>query len=98
MGNQRKNWPRTRCRTTPGTRGRVDNHMANFFHCVKTREKPVSPVEIQHRTVSACHLANLAVRLQRKLTWDPQTQQIIGDEEANSWQQRPQRKPYVLEA
>jgi myo-inositol 2-dehydrogenase/D-chiro-inositol 1-dehydrogenase len=75
-----------------------DNHMANFFDCVKTRGKPVSPVDIQHRTVSACHLANLAVRLQRKLTWDPQTQRMIGDEEANSWQQRPQRKPYVLEA
>ncbi len=75
-----------------------DNHMANFFHCLKTREKPVSPVEIQHRTISACHLANLAVRLGRKLTWDPAAQQIIGDEEANGWQQRPQRKPYVLEA
>jgi hypothetical protein len=75
-----------------------DNHMANFFQCVKTREKPVSPVEIQHRTVSACHLANLAVRFKRALTWDPQTEQIVGDEEANRWQQRPQRSPYVLEA
>ncbi len=73
-----------------------DNHMANFFHCVQTREQPVSPVAIQHRTVSACHLANLAVRFQRKLTWDPQTQQIVGDEEANSWQRRPQREPYVI--
>ena len=75
-----------------------DNHMANFFHCVKTREKPVSPVEIQHRTISACHLANLAVRLGRKLTWDPETQQMVGDEEANGWQKRTQRKPYVIEA
>jgi len=74
-----------------------DNHMANFFHCVKTRDEPVSPVRIQHRTVTACHLANLAVRLNRKLTWDPASQQIVGDDEANSWQQRPQRKPYVLE-
>ncbi|MHB0959854.1 MAG: Gfo/Idh/MocA family protein [Pirellulaceae bacterium] len=75
-----------------------DNHMANFFHCVETREKPVSPVEIQHRTISACHLANLAVRLRRKLTWDPETQQIVGDEEANRLQQRAQRQPYVIEA
>lgn len=75
-----------------------DNHMANFFQCVKTREKPVSPVEIQHRTISACHLANLAVRLGRKLTWDPEAQQMMGDEEANSWQKRTQRTPYVIEA
>ena len=75
-----------------------DNHMGNFFQCVKTREKPVSPVEIQHRTITACHLANLAVRLQRKLTWDPESQEIIGDDEANGWQKREQRHPYVVEA
>ncbi len=75
-----------------------DNHMGNFFACVKSREKPVSPVEIQHRTITACHLANLAVRLKRKLTWDPKTQEIIGDDDANSWQQRPQREPYTIDA
>ncbi len=75
-----------------------DDHMTNFFHCVKTREKPVSPVEIQHRTITACHLANLAVRLKRRLTWNPETQEIIGDDDANSWQQRQQRKPFTIDA
>ncbi len=75
-----------------------DDHMADFFHCVKTRQEPVSPVRIQHRTVTACHLANLAVRLRRKLTWDPETEQIVGDDEANRWQQRAQRRPYTIEA
>ncbi len=75
-----------------------DNHMSNFFQCVKTREQPVSTVEIEHRTITACHLANLAVRLQRKLTWDPQSEEIVGDEEANSWQKREQRKPYSIDA
>ncbi len=75
-----------------------DNHMGNFFACVKSREQPVSPVEIQHRTVSACHLANLAVRLRRKLTWNPTTQEIIGDDDANRWQKRNQRKPYTIDA
>lgn len=73
-----------------------DNHMGNFFQCVKTREKPVSPVEIQHRTITACHLANLAVRLKRKLTWDPVQEQIVGDDEANAWQKREQRAPYTI--
>ena len=75
-----------------------DNHMANFFHCVKTREQPVSPVEIEHRTITACHLANLAVRLKRKLTWNPETEEMIGDDEANGWQRRTQRKPYTIDA
>jgi hypothetical protein len=70
--------------------------MGNFFQCLKTREKPVSPVEIQHRTITACHLANLAVRLKRKLTWDPVTEQIVGDDEANAWQKREQRAGYVI--
>ncbi len=78
--------------------GRVTITWRNFFNCVKTREKPVSPVEIQHRTITACHLANLAVRLKRKLTWDPQSEEIIGDDEANSWQKRTQRKPYTIDA
>ncbi len=74
-----------------------DSHMGNFFHCVKTREKPVAPVEIEHRTITACHLANLAVRLQRKLTWNPETEEIVGDGEANGWQKREQRKPYTID-
>ena len=49
------------------------DHMGNFFDCVKTREEPVSPVRIQHRTITACHLTNISLRLGRKLTWDPET-------------------------
>jgi hypothetical protein len=75
-----------------------ENHMANFFECVKTREEPVSPVRIQHRTVTVCHLTNISLRLGRKLTWDPQDEQIVGDEEANGWLKREQRAPYAFEA
>lgn len=84
---------------TDAWRVRASNdHMGNFFACVKSRETPVSPVEIQHRTVTACHLANLAVRLKRKITWDPKTEEMIGDDEANSWQKRTQRAPYTIDA
>jgi predicted dehydrogenase len=73
-----------------------DGHMGNFFQCVKSREEPVSPVRIQHRTITACHLTNIALRLGRTLTWDPQAEQIVGDDEANAWQRREQRAPYQV--
>jgi len=73
-----------------------NNHMGNFFACVKSRQEPVSPVRIQHRTITACHLTNISLRLGRKLTWDPEKQQILGDEEADGWQKRTQRAPYVI--
>jgi len=72
------------------------DHMANFFDCVKTRKQPCTPVQVEHRTITACHLTNLSIRLNRKLTWDPVNQQIVGDEEANAWQERQQRTPYAI--
>lgn len=72
------------------------DHMANFFECVKTRREPVAPVRIQHRTVTACHLTNMSIRLGRRLTWDPQAEQIVGYDEANAWQRREQRAPYTI--
>ncbi|MAD80249.1 MAG: dehydrogenase [Planctomycetaceae bacterium] len=74
------------------------NHMGNFFECVKTRQEPVSPVRIQHRTITACHLTNISLRLDRKFAWNPKAQQIIGDPEANAWQEREQRSPYQIRA
>ncbi|NOY41302.1 MAG: Gfo/Idh/MocA family oxidoreductase [Planctomycetes bacterium] len=75
-----------------------DNHMGNFFACVANREEPVSPVQVQHRTVSVCHLTNISIRLQRPLKWDPVAQQILGDDEANSYLQRQQRSPWGITA
>jgi len=75
-----------------------DDHMGNFFHCIKTRIKPISDVESQHRSVSACHLANISMRLGRKLQWDPQKEQFVGDSEASGMLSRPQRAPYTIVA
>jgi predicted dehydrogenase len=72
------------------------DHMADFFRCVKTRKQPCTPVPVEHRTVTACHLTNISIRLKRKLIWDPVKQEIVGDEEANSWQKRKQREPYGI--
>lgn len=74
------------------------DHMGNFFECVASREEPVSPVRIQHRTITACHLTNISLRLGRKLTWAPETERIVGDDEAAAWVGREQRAPYLVRA
>ena len=72
------------------------NHMANFFECCQDRTQPISDVATHHRTMTTAHLANIAIRLGRKLAWNPQTEQIVGDDEANKWQKREQRKGYEI--
>ncbi len=74
-----------------------NNHMGNFFDCVKSRKAPVVDAESGHRAVSVCHLGVLALRLGRKLNWDPEKEQFLGDKEANSYLSREQRKPYSYE-
>ena len=72
------------------------DHMRNFFECIKTREQPISDVFSHHRAMTTCHLANLCIRLGRPLKWDPHTEQIVGDKEANAWQKREQRQGYEI--
>jgi predicted dehydrogenase len=74
------------------------DHMGNFFDCVRTRKEPVCPAEVGHRAASLCHLGGIALRLGRKLTWDPATEEFVGDKEANGHLAREQRKPWTYEA
>ena len=71
-----------------------NNHMGNFFDCVRSRKPPICDVETGHRSASVCHLGAISLRLKRKLTWDPAKEVIVGDEEANSYVARPMRPPY----
>ena len=76
--------------------GRSPGHHRNFLDCVKTRQQPVAHVEAGHRTASLCHLNNIAMRVQRKLRWDPATEQFIDDSEANRWVTPNMRAPWSL--
>ncbi len=76
---------------------RLDRHMGNFMECVRDRSLPVSDVFSHHRALTTCHLANIALRLGRKLQWNPEIEQIVGDSTANAWQAREQRKGYEIE-
>lgn len=72
------------------------DHMGNFFECVRSRKAPICEAAVGHRAASLCHLGNIALRLGRKLTWDPASEHFKGEhkKEANSFLSRPMRKPY----
>jgi myo-inositol 2-dehydrogenase / D-chiro-inositol 1-dehydrogenase len=69
----------------------------NFLDCVKTRQDPYFPVDIGHRVSTVCHLANIALKLGRKLKWDPAAEVFPGDDAANQLLSRPMRAPWKLE-
>ncbi len=71
-------------------------HMGNFFDCCQTRKLPISDVFTTHRTISTCHLGNLAARLGRKLTWDPAKERFVNDAEADTFIAREQRQGFEL--
>jgi predicted dehydrogenase len=75
-----------------------DDHMGNFFDCVKNRKPPICPAEIGHRSASVCHLGVISIRLGRKLDWNPAEQHFVDDAEADSFLFREMRNPYLYEA
>jgi hypothetical protein len=76
-----------------------DDHFRNFIDCVGSRQPTAAPVEVAQRSITICHLGNIAMRLGReKLRWDPRTEQIIGDDEAAKMLSRPYRSPWTLPA
>jgi predicted dehydrogenase len=73
-----------------------ENHSANFIECMKSREQPISDVWSHNRMLEICHLANIAMRLDRELKWDPNKRQIVGDAQANSFLARESREGYEI--
>lgn len=71
-------------------------HMQDWLDCIRSRKLPVADVEIGHRSVSVCHLANIARAAGRSLRWDPVREQFIGDEQANGYLDRPRRAGFEL--
>jgi len=67
------------------------NHLTDFLNCMRSRKKPICDVEIGCRSVTVCHLGNLAYWNHRHLKWDPAKERFIGDKEANAWLDRPKR-------
>jgi predicted dehydrogenase len=72
-------------------------HLRNFLDCIRSRQTPNSDLASAHRVATACHLANISLRTGRKIRWDAQHQQIVGDPEAQALLTRPYRQPWDAE-
>jgi predicted dehydrogenase len=73
----------------------IDHH-GNWLDCVRSRRPTIAPVDVAHRSCSACLLHHIAMKLPRHLRWDPAKERFVGDEEANALLSRPQRAPFRL--
>jgi myo-inositol 2-dehydrogenase/D-chiro-inositol 1-dehydrogenase len=71
----------------------ADQH-GNWLEAIRSRLPPISPAEVGHRSTSACLVSHIAMKLGRKLAWDPQRERFRDDDEANAMVSRPQRPPY----
>ena len=74
----------------------IRDHLANWVQCIKSRQQPIADVEIGHRSATVCHLGNIARWAGRKLQWDPDKEQFVGDDAANKFLERPQRSGFEI--
>jgi predicted dehydrogenase len=72
------------------------DHHGNWLDCVRSRQQPIAPVEVAHRSCSACLLHHIAMKTKRELHWDPLRERFRNDDEANAMLARPQRWPYGI--
>jgi predicted dehydrogenase len=71
-----------------------NNHYVDWLDAIRKRSQPVCDIETGCRSVTVCHLGNLAYRLDRPLKWDPKREMFVGDDEANRLLSRPYRGPW----
>jgi len=72
------------------------DHHGNWLQAIRTRRQPIAPVEVAHRSCSACLLHHIAMKAKRRLYWDPLRERFKNDDEANALLSRPQRAPYII--
>jgi hypothetical protein len=70
------------------------NHVENFINCVRDRRTPASDLDSAVQSDFMTHLGSIACRTGRTIRWDPEKEEIIGDEEARRWGIRTAREPY----
>lgn len=74
------------------------SHHGNWLEAIRDNKKTIAPVEEAHRSCSACLLHHIAMKLKRKVYWDPVKEQFKNDDEANNMLSRSQRKGYEVKA
>jgi len=73
-----------------------DNHIKNFLDCVRSREQTITPADVAHHSIMVGHLGMTAMRLGRRVNWNPEKERFINDEEADRLLNRPMRSPWHL--
>lgn len=72
------------------------DHHGNWLEAIKNNTETIAPIEVAHRSCSACLVHHIAMKLKRKVYWNPDKEQFSNDDEANKMLSRPQRKPYQI--
>ncbi len=72
------------------------SHQGNFLECIRTRSKTVCDEEVGCRSITVCHLGNIAYRLGRPLKWNPEKERFVNDDHANRMLKQPMRSPWRL--
>ncbi len=75
---------------------RSPGHYENWLDCIRTRRRPIADVEIGCRSVSVCHLGNIACWLNRPLRWNARREEFVGDDGASRLLDRPKRAGYAI--
>jgi predicted dehydrogenase len=75
---------------------RSSHHVRNFLECIKSRAPTVAPIDEAVRSDTLCHLSDIAMRLNRKVVWDPKEERFIDDAEASLRLARKMRPPWHL--
>jgi hypothetical protein len=73
----------------------ADQH-GNWLDSIRSRQAPISPVEMGHRACSTCLIHQIAMHTNRHLHWDPQAERFKNDDAANAMLSRPQRAKYAF--
>ena len=69
-----------------------------FLDCIKSREQTVSNIDVAVRSDTLSHLTDICTRLGRKVRWDPDKEEVVGDAEASRMLTRAMREPWRLDA
>jgi myo-inositol 2-dehydrogenase / D-chiro-inositol 1-dehydrogenase len=75
---------------------RSDEHHKNWLECVRSRQEPIAPARIAHRSGSACIVSWVAMKLGRPVTWDPRVERFVNDKQADAFLNRTERAPFGI--